>query len=104
MLKNYITAAWRNLLKNKIFSLINISGLAIGMAAFILIAKYIQFELSYDKFHKNADNLYRVVFYRHYSTGLDKSLGNRAIVGQFAKENIPEVVDFSRCQKRDWYI
>ena len=61
MLKNYLKIALRNLLKNKVYSMINISGLTIGMTCFILIALYIQFELSFDKHFKNSDRIYRIV-------------------------------------------
>src|SRR5215510_11952842 len=60
MLKNYFKIAWRNLLKNKTFSLINISGLAIGLSCFLVIALYVIDELSYDRFHAKADRIYRV--------------------------------------------
>jgi len=60
MIKNYFTIAWRNLIKNKAFSFINITGLATGLACFILIALYVMDELSYDKFNKNAANIYRI--------------------------------------------
>jgi ABC-type antimicrobial peptide transport system permease subunit len=59
MFKNFIKIAWRNLLRNKSFSLINISGLAIGMASAALILFWIQNELSYDQFHQNRDRLYQ---------------------------------------------
>lgn len=61
MFKNYLKTAWRNLIKNKSFSAINIFGLAIGMAACLLILQYVSFELSYDQFNRNAKNIYRVV-------------------------------------------
>ncbi|MBN7813023.1 ABC transporter permease [Algoriphagus sp. H41] len=61
MLKNYLKIAWRNLLKARGFSLINISGLSIGIAACILITVYILHETSYDKFVPNSENIYRVV-------------------------------------------
>jgi len=61
MLVNYFKTAWRNLTKNRIFSLINIAGLSLGMAACLLIVQYVSFELSYDQFNKNAANIYRVV-------------------------------------------
>jgi putative ABC transport system permease protein len=67
MLKNYIKIAFRNLFKYKGYSFINISGLAIGMACFILIVLYIQYELSYDRFHDNAGRIYKVV--KRFSTG-----------------------------------
>ncbi len=61
MIRNYFKTAWRNLWKNKVFSLINILGLSLGMAACLLILQYVNFELSYDHFNKNAADLYRVV-------------------------------------------
>ena len=60
MLKNYFKIAIRNLLKNKIFSSISVIGLAVGMAVCIMILLYVQHELSYDRFHDNADNIYRL--------------------------------------------
>ena len=60
MLKNYLTIAWRNLLKNKLFSLINIIGLATGMAIAILIGLWITDELQFDHYHKNHERLARV--------------------------------------------
>ena len=60
MLKTYFKIAYRNLIKHKAYSIINISGLAIGMAASILILLWVQNELSYDKFHKNAGQIYRI--------------------------------------------
>jgi len=60
MFKNYFKVALRNMLKFKVYSVINISGLVIGLATCILILLYVQDELSYDKFHVNADRIYRV--------------------------------------------
>lgn len=59
MWKNYLVSALRNLGKNKGFSFINIAGLAVGMACCLLILLYIQDELSYDRYHENADRIYR---------------------------------------------
>lgn len=59
MLKNYLTLAIRNLLKRKLYSFINIFGLAIGVAVCLVILKYVDFELSYDSFHKKAGQVYR---------------------------------------------
>ena len=66
MLSNYIKIAWRNLLRNRSYSVINIFGLAIGLACFMFIALYVQDELSYDKFHDNGENIYRVALDRQY--------------------------------------
>ncbi len=60
MIKNYFKTAWRNLLRGKVFSVINITGLAIGLTAFLLLALYIRDELSYDRFHEKADRIYRI--------------------------------------------
>ncbi|MDB5008914.1 MAG: transporter permease [Mucilaginibacter sp.] len=60
MLKNYLKITWRNLLRHKAFSFINIAGLAIGMASSALIILWIQNEVSYDKFHEKKDRLYEV--------------------------------------------
>ncbi|MBD3415231.1 MAG: FtsX-like permease family protein [Candidatus Aminicenantes bacterium] len=61
MLKNYLKTAFRNIKKYKLYSFINISGLAVGMACCILIFLWIQDEISYDRFHQHKDRLYRVV-------------------------------------------
>jgi len=58
MIRNYVKIALRNIIRNKVFALINLLGLAVGMACFILITLWIRDELSYDKFHTNKDNLY----------------------------------------------
>ena len=60
MLKSYLRTAYRHLLKSKVFSLVNILGLAIGMAVCLLIIQYVSYELSYDSFHQNADQIYRI--------------------------------------------
>ena len=61
MFKNYLTTALRNLWKRRVFSLINILGLSVGMTACFLIFLYVRFESSYDGFHSKADRIYRVV-------------------------------------------
>ncbi len=59
MLKNYLKVAWRNIVRKKGFSFINITGLAIGMTVCLLILLFVQYELSYDTYHRNAEDLYR---------------------------------------------
>lgn len=61
MLINYLTIAWRNLRKHPGYAAVNILGLAIGMACFVLIMLFVQIELSYDRFHEKADRTYRMV-------------------------------------------
>jgi len=60
MIKNYFKIAWRNLWKNKTFSAINIFGLSIGIAAFLLIVNYLRFEYSFDDAHLKKDRIFRV--------------------------------------------
>jgi putative ABC transport system permease protein len=60
MLRNYLVAAWRNLKKNKLYSVINIGGLSVGITVCMLIMIYVAHELSYDRFHKKADQVFSV--------------------------------------------
>jgi putative ABC transport system permease protein len=60
MFKNHFKTAWRSLRKNKSFSIINIAGLAIGIATCLLIILYVLDELNYDKFNMKADRIYRI--------------------------------------------
>ena len=60
MIRNYLKIAFRNIIRHKAFTAINIAGLAIGMTCSIFILLWVQNELSYDRFHKNADEIYRI--------------------------------------------
>lgn len=63
MLQNYFRVALRNLLRNKLLTMINVTGLALGLASVFLIVQYVAFELSYDRYHEHADNIYRVAWF-----------------------------------------
>ena len=67
MFKNYFKIAFRNIIRHKAYSFINIIGLSIGMACFILISSYIIYESSYDKFHKDSERIYRIDFQNDYT-------------------------------------
>lgn len=96
MLNTYITVAWRNLKKNKSFSIINIAGLAVGLACFILIAAYVWHELSYDKFHEKADRIYRVDALIRFG-GADMNLAvSSDPMGPTLKKDYPEVEQYVR--------
>jgi putative ABC transport system permease protein len=99
MLKSYLITAWRNIRKNKVFSAINIIGLAIGMAACLLILQYVNFELSYDQFDKNLSDLYRV-YNDRYQNG--KLIQHGTItysgIGQAMQNDYPEVVNHARVE------
>ena len=92
MLKNYFKIAFRNILRHKAYSAINISGLAIGMASSILILLWVQNELSYDRFHKNADQLYRITC----NAGDFKAAVNPAGMPAGLKDQMPEIKSFTR--------
>lgn len=89
MIKNYFKIAWRNIVKNPGYSIINIGGLAIGMACFLLIALFIRNELSYDSYHEKGDNIYRIV--HHDNEG--KQIWGNAPVGPALKKDFSEVVE-----------
>src|ERR1700678_2705237 len=61
MIKNYLKIAWRNLAKNRLYSVINIGGLAVGMAVSFMLLLYVYNEFSFDKFNTNSDRLYEVL-------------------------------------------
>ena len=67
MWKNYLVTAFRNMFRQKLFTFINILGLSIGIACSVMIFLWVQDELGYDRFHKSADNIYRVVQDQYYS-------------------------------------
>jgi putative ABC transport system permease protein len=91
MLKNYLLTAWRNIRRNSFYSLLNITGLAIGLAVGILILLWVKDELSCDGFHKNADRMFRVN--SHLGAGADAQVWTEAPGGLsvFARTSIPEV-------------
>src|SRR6266496_2041495 len=99
MIKNYFKTAWRNLRKNKVFSVINIAGLAIGMAACLLILQYVNFELSYDQFDKNVKDLYRV-YNDRYQNGKLVQHGTitYSAIGKAMQDDYPEIINHARVE------
>jgi putative ABC transport system permease protein len=98
MLQNYFKIAWRNLSRNTGFSVINIGGLATGLACCLLIYVFIQDELSYDRFHENAGQLYRVIFSTS-DDGTPTNANGSFAVGPFMKQDFPEVIEYTRLRK-----
>jgi len=97
MLKNYFTVAIRNVLAKKFYSIINILGLAVGIAAFLMITQYVVFERSYDDFHDQQDQIYRVQLDLYLDGELvKKDAENFPGVGPALKAEFPEVVDYTR--------
>jgi putative ABC transport system permease protein len=97
MFGNYFKVALRNILRHKGFSIINMFGLAVGMAVCILILLWVWDETSYDRFHENIDELYRVVEHQNYTSG---SMFPVAVtpepIGPALKDDYPEVLEFAR--------
>ena len=96
MFKNYLTIALRHLKRHKIYSFINISGLALGMACCILILLWINDEVRYDRFHEQTENLYRVVNDLNYGPVSQITRGTAYPLGPAMKEEIPEVKEVVR--------
>jgi len=96
MIKNYFKIAWRNLIRNRVSSIINISGLAIGLACVLLIGMYVKDELSYDRFFKDADRIYRVN--THEKMGDDEFTAGHTPppVGAALVNNFPDVESYTR--------
>ena len=96
MVKNYLKMALRNLLKHKGHTAINVFGLAVGMACFLLILFYVQDESSFDKFHKDYDRIYRITEV-NYSDGGENMLANAySAIGPALQSDFPEFEAFVR--------
>jgi putative ABC transport system permease protein len=97
MLKNLLLTAYRSLKKNKFFSFLNIVGLGIGMAVFMLIALYVRFEQSYENFLPGSENIYRVTLTTYINNELlMSSAENYPGVGPAFKAELPEVESYAR--------
>ncbi|MEH6406527.1 MAG: ABC transporter permease, partial [Leeuwenhoekiella sp.] len=96
MFKNYIKIAWRSILKNKGIFSINIAGLALGIAACLLIMLFVVDELSYDRFNKKADDIVRVVFKAKINAEVMKEATVMPPVAHALKNDIPDVLDATR--------
>ncbi len=104
MLRNYFKTAWRNLLKTKTFSAINVSGLAIGIAAFLLIVSYLRFEYSFDDYNVRKDRIFRVPM--EVTEGMQGGAAPERIaftypaVAGALKRDFPEIEETMRIRKQ----
>jgi len=96
MFKNYLIIASRNMRRHKVYSFINISGLALGLACFFLIFLFVQFELSFDDFHEKRGNIYRVNQEFDYQGDRGISTWTPYEIGRALQEEIPEVAAVAR--------
>jgi putative ABC transport system permease protein len=103
MIRNYFKTAWRNLLKNRFYSIINISGLSVGLAVGILILLWVQDEFSFDSFHKKQQNIYKLE--NMVGTGSSRQLWSitASPIGPLAKKEIPGVEDAVRITHNGYY-
>ena len=99
MIRNYLKIAWRNLQKNKAFSFLNISGLAIGMASAVLILLWVQNEVSFDQFHKNKDFIYEAWNRGQMDDKIQCWENTPQILGPTLKKDYPEVASMARTVK-----
>lgn len=103
MLKNYLKTAWRNLLRNKFYSLVTLTGLTAGLAVGILILLWVQDELSFDSFHRQASQIYKL----ENEAGTNESRQiwtvTTAPIGRLSKEELPEVKDVARICYNGYY-
>ena len=96
MLKNYLQIAIRNMKRDKIFTMINIIGLAVGITCFIALAVYIVNEFSYDKYNKKADQIYRVYVQSNINNVETNNSKTAAPLGAELKSDFPEVINYVR--------
>jgi putative ABC transport system permease protein len=91
MIRNYFRTAWRNLAKNRFYSLINITGLTAGLAVGILILLWVQDELSFDRFHRNASSIYKLE--NRVGTGSSQQIWQSTVapIANFARQELPAV-------------
>jgi ABC-type antimicrobial peptide transport system permease subunit len=104
MIRNYFKIAWRNLIKDRSFSLINIAGLAIGMASAILIMLWIQYEVSYDRFHEKEDRIYEVWNRVNRDGEISSWNTTPKVLGPTLKKDFPEVEHAVRVNWANSYL
>ena len=96
MIKNYFKIALRSLLKNKTYSLINVVGLTFGLTCFMLIGLYLFDELTFDRDHKNADKIYRIVEHKKNSNEELTIAAGSFMLAEQSKRSIPEIANTAR--------
>ncbi|OWK69165.1 ABC transporter permease [Pedobacter sp. AJM] len=105
MFKLNLKIAWRNLWKNKLYASINISGLAIGLTAFVLLLLYVNYEESYDTWSPDLKDVYQVRAYHTYSSPDNRQYwqtSNESRIAALLKQNIPQISAITKVEN-DWY-
>ncbi|MEP6746888.1 MAG: ABC transporter permease [Bacteroidota bacterium] len=96
MLKSYLKLAWRNLLKNKVSSIVNIGGLVVGLSTSILILLVITDEYSYDAFHTNLANIYLLMKNQHNADGISTGSSTAGPMAAALRNEMPETKHAAR--------
>jgi putative ABC transport system permease protein len=96
MFRNYLKVAWRNLMKSKIFSFINVIGLSVGLTCCMLITIYLVNEVSYDKYHKNIDRLYQLGTIFIGGEKEERTPNTPAPMAAAMKQEYPEIEETAR--------
>lgn len=96
MIKNYLKITWRGLVKNSLFSTLNLVGLSVGVAIFLYLFLYIKQELSFDKSHTHVDDIYRIGLTATFDEEINQWASVPNIVGPTMKEEIPEIKAYTR--------
>ncbi|HKB43968.1 MAG TPA: ABC transporter permease, partial [Chitinophagaceae bacterium] len=104
MFKNYLKQTWRNVTKNKTYSLLNIIGLSAGLTCFTLIALWVSDELSYDKFNNNYDRIVRLTSTEKTEAGISESAVSSAPMAKALKNDYAEVENTVRFKMREEII
>lgn len=96
MIVNYFKIIYRNLIRSKTYSLINILGLSVGLSVCLIILEYVNFEKSYDRFHPDSNNIYRVILGYESAGQVQWDAANFAPTAPALKSDFPEVVEYVR--------
>jgi putative ABC transport system permease protein len=99
MFKNYIKIAWRGLVRSKMYSIINLSGLAVGITVFMLILLYVKDEISYDKYHAHSERIYRIASDLKTPDNSFQFAITPPHLGELMQSDFPEVTKFVRLSK-----
>jgi putative ABC transport system permease protein len=101
MFKNYFKTAFRSLYKNKVFALVNLVGLATGLAAMVVILSYVRYELSYDTSYSNAKRIYRLVLNKDHDGLNEKSVYVPIALGPALANELPQI-EFATSLEKPW--
>src|SRR5215475_4744699 len=101
MMKEYLKSAYRSLVKNKTYSVLNIAGLAAGLTCFAFIILWVNDELSYDKFNTNYDQIFRLTETAKTETGIKESAVSSAPMAGALKNDYPEIENTVRVDMRE---